>query len=94
MARFQKGQSGNPGGKPKGAVGLVKRTLHELLKGIADDPEYHESLRTRAIAGDVTLDKEILARVLGSVPKVLQVDVPKPLVIDVVLGPERDGPAE
>lgn len=93
MARFQKGQSGNPGGKPKGAVGLVKRTLNELLKGIADDPDYQESLRARAIAGDATLDKEILARVCGPVPKVHTLDVPKPLVIDVVFGPERDEPA-
>lgn len=89
MARFQKGQSGNPGGKPKGAVGLVKRTLNELLKGIADDPEYHESLRSRAIAGDVTLDKEILARVMGAVPKVLQLETPAPLVVDLVTGPDE-----
>lgn len=90
---FEKGHPGGPG-RPVGSVNRQKVEFAKLLKAIADDPEYQANLWARAIAGDVTLDKEILARVLGSVPKVLQVDVPKPLVIDVVLGPERDGPAE
>jgi hypothetical protein len=56
----------------------------QLLKDIADSPEYQDSLRERAIKGDATLDREILARVLGAVPKIMQIETPAPLVIDTV----------
>jgi hypothetical protein len=56
----------------------------QLLKDIADSPEDQDSLRERAIKGDATLDREILARVLGAVPKIMQIETPAPLVIDTV----------
>jgi len=71
-------------GRPKGSVNKSKLLFTQLLKDIADSPEYQESLRSRAIAGDATLDREILARVLGAVPKVMQIETPAPLVIDTV----------
>ena len=75
-------------GRPKGSVNKAKLAFNALLKDIAESEEYQVSLRARAINGDPTLDKEILARVLGSIPKVMQIDVPKPLVIDLVTGPD------
>jgi len=87
MAKFQKGQSGNPKGRPQGALAKSKLAFAALLKDIADSQEYQDSLRARALQGDSTLDREILARVLGAVPKVMQIETPAPLVIDVVEGP-------
>ncbi len=84
MARFQKGQSGNPAGKKPGTLSKSKVAFAALLKEIADSKEYQESLKARALAGDSTLDKESLARVLGAVPKVMQIETPAPLVIDTV----------
>ena len=77
-------------GRPKGSVNKSKLAFAALLKDIADSPEYQNSLRARAVKGDATLDKEILARVLGAVPKVMQIETPAPLVIDVVEGPPDD----
>lgn len=51
------------------------------------DPEWRESFRRRAIEGDATLDREIIARTAGKVPDVLQVKTPAPLVVDLVKGP-------
>ena len=90
MAKFQKGQSGNPAGKKPGTLSKSKVAFNALLKEIAESKEYQDGLKARAIAGDSTLDKEILARVLGAVPKVMQIETPAPLVIDVVEGPPDD----
>jgi hypothetical protein len=49
---FKKGQSGNPAGKPKGAVNRVTAQARELASRIVDSPEYLESLRARVIAGE------------------------------------------
>ena len=73
-----------PPGRPVGSVNKSKLAFAALLKDIADSPAYQDSLRARAIKGDATLDKEILARVLGAVPKVMQIETPAPLVIDTV----------
>jgi hypothetical protein len=67
-----------------GSVNKSRLLFTQLLKDIADSPEYQESLRARAIAGDATLDREILARVLGAVPKIMQIETPAPLVIDTI----------
>jgi hypothetical protein len=84
MARYKQGQSGNPSGRPVGAGNKSKIAFAALLKDIAESPEYQDSLRARALKGDPTLDREILARVLGAVPKVMQIETPAPLIIDVV----------
>jgi len=86
MAKWQKGQSGNPAGKKPGTLSKSKVAFHALLKDIAASREYQDSLKARAIAGDPTLDREILARTLGAIPKVLQVETPAPLVIDTTDG--------
>ena len=75
-------------GRPKGSVNKNKLALGELLRDIGMSPEYQDSLRARAVKGDTVLDKEILARILGAVPKIVQVKTPAPLVVDMVTGPD------
>lgn len=83
------GPDNRPKGRPKGSVNKAKLAFNALLKDIAESVEYQDSLRARAVNGDATLDREILARVLGSVPKVLQLETPAPLVLDMVTGPDE-----
>jgi hypothetical protein len=75
-------------GRPKGAQNKAKVEFNQLLKAIADDPDYKESVRARAIKGDPNLDRQIFDRILGPVKNVHEVNVPRPLVIDVVNGPD------
>lgn len=75
--RFRPGQSGNPGGRPKG------RSLTAILRAKLDDdtlmgrplPEgmtvgdfLIEAMLMHAVKGDASLIKETLARVDGKVP--------------------------
>jgi len=74
MARFQKGLSGNPGGKPKRAK-LFERELLAALKEAGTDGEKLQmvarSLVDQAIAGNVAAIREIADRVDGKVPQAL-----------------------
>jgi hypothetical protein len=78
-------------GRPKGSVNKSKLEINALLKDIAMSQAYQDSLRARAVKGDVGLDKEILARVLGPVKTVTEINTPKPVVVDLLIG-DRDEP--
>lgn len=59
--RFQPGQSGNPRGRPKGAINHVNRRIKQLMEARAD--EVVEAALDRAIAeGDAPIIKMILDR--------------------------------
>lgn len=61
MARFQKGQSGNPAGRAPG----TRNTSTQLRQMIVDDlPEILGVLRTAALQGDVPAASLLLGRVL------------------------------
>ena len=71
MAKFQPGQSGNPGGRPKGALSgpAIIRRWHEP---IPDDPNgrtYFEAavdaLRLKAVDGDAAAFRELHDRAYG-----------------------------
>lgn len=61
MARYKKGVSGNPAGKPKGALSPSGR----LRQAIADDiPQILGVLRERALDGDVQAAALLISRCL------------------------------
>jgi hypothetical protein len=76
-------------GRPKGSVNKSKLEITALLKDIAMSEEYQESLRRRAVRGDVTLDKEILARVVGPIKNITELTTPRPIVIDALRDDSR-----
>ena len=87
MARHRFTKAGP--GRPKGSVNKAKLAYNALLKDIAESEEYQASFRARAIQGDPTIDREIANRVGGPVPRVMQIDTPAPLIVDIVLGPDE-----
>ena len=61
MPKFQKGQSGNPSGKPKGALSPSGRIREAIA---ADLPKILATLRDRALGGDVQAASVLLSRCL------------------------------
>lgn len=76
MAKFQPGQSGNPGGRPKGAISLStqlrkalkqKITLGDGTKMSAADVVIRKAIQG-AMQGDVQLIRLIFDRIDGKIP--------------------------
>lgn len=73
---FQKGQSGNPGGKPKGTISIVHLLLRKLKDKTPDGRKnadaVAEQLISLALSGDLDAIKVILDRVDGKVAERLE----------------------
>lgn len=56
--KFQKGQSGNPNGRPKGTFGIKKRILNQALEGCQEEaPKVLYKMLELALQGDVPAAK-------------------------------------
>ena len=64
MAKFKKGQSGNPKGRPKGVVDRRSRYLALIEKRL---PDVVNQVVSAALGGDMTACKILLDKVLPSV---------------------------
>jgi len=72
MARFQKGQSGNPSGRPPGSVNNSLRMLRDAAEAILPN------LIERAKDGDLEVQKLILDR---GIPRLRAVSMPEALAL-------------
>ena len=64
MAKFKKGQSGNPKGRPKGVVDRRSRYLALIEKRL---PDVVNQVVSAALGGDMTACKILLDKILPSV---------------------------
>ena len=89
--RFKKGQSGNPGGRPKGSgvTGALRRLLQEMHQGRPIEELIAERWLKDALAGKPVSLQMLLERTEGKVTDKLDVNANGPLTIRVVYDDER-----
>lgn len=94
---WKPGQSGNPGGRPKGQS--LTKILRDILDSEADDSgklvaeHFVESVVTHAIErGDSALVKEIFNRIDGKVPEKIEVATRKDIEVDIGGRDDDPGP--
>lgn len=70
--RWKRGQSGNPGGRPRGSGRLSKALAHKMLEPFPDDPGGRtfveviaDKLAAAAAAGDIPAIREVADRTEG-----------------------------
>ncbi|HPP29052.1 MAG TPA: DUF5681 domain-containing protein [Phycisphaerae bacterium] len=84
---FKPGQSGNPGGRPKGRKSITA-ALRRLLDSGIDGKDLYEALAkaglSKALKGDHKFWSEILERIDGKVPDRIADADGQPLVFNIV----------
>jgi hypothetical protein len=79
MAKFTKGQSGNPVGKPKGAISRYTRLREAIAEHV---PDIIGAMVSKAREGDAQAARLLLERVI---PPLKSIDSPAPLTLPVDL---------
>ena len=90
---FAKGQSGNPAGRPPGP-NKATREIKEAARALLEDREYQAALKVRLREGTAGAVEPLLYHYGYGKPKdVVELNTPRPLVVDLVLGltHDRDG---
>ncbi len=83
MARFKKGE----GGRPKGAINKVTKAHKEWAHDLLTSEEWRKSARQRIVEGKAPhLETLILQQVTGKPKDVVEVNTPRPVLIDLVHG--------
>jgi hypothetical protein len=72
---FKKGQSGNPGGRRKGALNKTTRAAKEFLAELCDDPAIQQAIRQRILDGDTMGFFRALDKIMPDPVKAVQMDV-------------------
>lgn len=77
MARFRPGASGNPNGRPRGALSRATKTGRELAAGLLADPDYRRAFLEAWKARTVhpLTEKMVWEFALGRPPQALSLDV-------------------
>jgi hypothetical protein len=87
MPKFEKG---NPG-KPKGAISKATRDIREFARECLESPEYVRRLKDRLTAGKAPHMEQLLAHYAYGKPKdVVEINTPRPIIVDLVTGPDAD----
>lgn len=72
---FAKGQSGNPAGRPKGALNKTTRAVKEFLAELCDDPNVQTAVKGRILKGDAVAFFRALEHVAGKPKENIDVNV-------------------
>ncbi len=90
---FQKGVSGNPGGRPRGSS--VSAALRRLVAEGNTADEIAQVIVAKAREGDIDFLRLLLDRAEGGVMKQIQLSAPKPpeeMTLEEIVGELRYGP--
>jgi hypothetical protein len=83
---FKKGKSGNPGGRPKGALSKVTQAHKEWAHDLLTSDEWRESARARIIDGRAPhLESLIVQQITGKPKDVVEINAPRPLIVDLLV---------
>lgn len=95
MARWQKGTSGNPAGRPPGHPNFASVDVKQLARELVLSPDYRKRLRARLHAGELhgsvetTLWHYAFGKPVQSFE--LHAERPRPLVVEIISDADARG---